>query len=150
MRPDRRPATERITLAALAATLRLYRQGELAREAVPLLQLWTISVENLQNRAQRLAPQLAACGAIGSAEALPSTARLTQSALPPRQLASWSIALTPAAGWSLDRLASALRTSRPSVIGKLEGERLILDLRTVFPRQDQELVAAVAGVTKDG
>jgi L-seryl-tRNA(Ser) seleniumtransferase len=137
---------ERITLAALAATLRLYRQGELAREAVPLLQLWTTSVENLQNRAQRLAPQLAACGSIGSAEALSSTARLTQGALPPRQLASWSIALTPAAGWSLQRLAGALRTSRPAVIGKIEGERLILNLRTVFPRQDQELVNAVSAV----
>jgi L-seryl-tRNA(Ser) seleniumtransferase len=143
---------DRTTLAALAATLRLYRQSELARESVPLLQLWTTSVDNLHNRAQRLAPQLAACGSIAGAEAVAGTARLSASGQPGGpggQLPSWQIELTPAAGWSLERVAAALRSGRPAVLGHIERERLVLNLRTVFPRQDQQLVEAVAAITKD-
>jgi L-seryl-tRNA(Ser) seleniumtransferase len=140
---------ERLTLAALAATLRLYRQLDVARDAVPLLQLWTTSVDNLRNRAERLAPQLAACGCIASAEAVSSAAGSPDGMLASGQLPSWCIALMPAEGWSVDRLAATLRNGRPAVIGLVERERLVFDLRTVFPRQDQQLVEAVAAVVKD-
>ncbi|MGH7194764.1 MAG: hypothetical protein ACREJM_14690, partial [Candidatus Saccharimonadales bacterium] len=51
-------------------------------------------------------------------------------------------ALTPAE-MSIDRLATRLRTGRPAVVGRVHENRLYLDLRTVFPRQDLDLVAAV-------
>ena len=51
---------DKLTLAALAATLRLYRDPAKARRSVPLLQLLSTSVENLKGRAERLAPQMAA------------------------------------------------------------------------------------------
>ena len=57
-----------MTLAALAATLRLYQDPETAEQRIPLLILLTTSLENLRNRAERLAPQLAACAVVATAE----------------------------------------------------------------------------------
>ncbi len=140
---------DKLTLTALAATLQLYREPQTARDEVPLLQLSTTSVENLKNRAQRLAPQLAACSCLAAAEAVEDVAWLAASAVPTRQLPTWGVALTPAEGWSLERLAAALRKGHPAVVGRPQQGKLLLDLRTVFPRQDQQLVEAVAAVTRE-
>ena len=138
---------DKLTLAALAATLRLYRDPAAARREIPLLQLLDTSVENLKNRAQRLAPQLAACAAIKKAEAVEDVTYLGGGAVPTQKLTTWCIALEPDA-MSVDRLAARLRTGAPSIVGRVQQERLHLDLRSVFPRQDVQLVAAVAAVTE--
>jgi L-seryl-tRNA(Ser) seleniumtransferase len=139
---------DKLTLAALAATLRLYREPQTARDEVPLLQLSTTSVDNLKNRAQRLAPQLAACSCVSAAEAVQDVAWLAASAVPTHQLSTWCVALTPGEGWTVERLTGALRKGHPAVVGRAQQGRLLLDLRTVFPRQDQQLVEAVAAVAK--
>jgi len=133
---------DKLTLAALAATLRLYRDPAQARRTVPLLQLLSTSVENLKGRAERLAPQMAAGGAIKAAEAVEDVTFLGGGAVPTQQLRTWCVALT-SEGMSVDRLATRLRTGRPAVVGRVRDERLYLDLRSVFPRQDIDLVAAV-------
>ncbi|MHB1033775.1 MAG: L-seryl-tRNA(Sec) selenium transferase [Pirellulales bacterium] len=140
---------DKLTLAALAATLRLYRDPAAARRAVPLLHLLGTSVENLKNRAQRLAPQLAAAPAIGKAEPVEDVTYLGGGSVPGQQLPTWCVALTPAQG-SVDRLAAALRTGSPAVVGRVQQDRLLLDLRSVIPRQDQDLVAAVSAVGASG
>ncbi len=61
---------DKITLAALAATCRLYRDPSVAEESVPLLKLLSITAENLKNRADRMAPQLAAAPAVESVEVI--------------------------------------------------------------------------------
>ncbi len=63
---------DKLTLAALLETLRLHQDREAAERSLPLLSLLSTSAANLQQRAQRLAPQLAACPAIKSAEAVES------------------------------------------------------------------------------
>ena len=136
---------DKLTLAALWATLHLYRKPEVARRKVPLLSLLDTSIENLRNRAQRLAPQMAAAEAIESAQPLDSTTYLGGGSIPTQQLPTCCIALKPAS-ISVDRLATALRSNKPSVVGRIQDERLLLDLRTVMPRQDQALVEAVTGV----
>ena len=132
---------DKLTLAALAATLRLYRDPVMARRSVPLLQLLSTSIENLKGRAERLAPQMAG-GAIKAAEAVEDVTYLGGGSVPTQQLRTWCVALT-SEGMSVDRLATRLRTGRPSVVGRVHDERLYLDLRSVFPRQDIDLVAAV-------
>ena len=112
-----------------------------------MLQLLDTSAENLKNRAQRLAPQFAACGAIRTAEPIEDVTYLGGGAVPTQKLRTWCIALTPES-LSVDRLAARLRTGTPSVVGRVQQDRLYLDLRSVFPRQDQELVAAVSAVTE--
>jgi L-seryl-tRNA(Ser) seleniumtransferase len=137
---------DKLTLAALAATLRLYQEPAAARQEIPLLQLLSTSPVNLKNRAERLAPQIAACPAVAGAEPVAASTYLEGVSIPARELPTWCIALRPSQG-SAERLASALRTGRPAVIGRTEGDRLLLDLRAVFPRQDQDLVAAVCALS---
>ncbi|HUY31599.1 MAG TPA: L-seryl-tRNA(Sec) selenium transferase [Pirellulales bacterium] len=133
---------DKLTLAALAATLRLYRDPALARRSVPLLHFLSTSVENLKGRAERLAPQMAASRPIRAAEAVEDVTYLGGGSVPTQQLRTWCVALTPE-GMSVDRLATRLRTGKPPVVGRVRDERLYLDLRAVFPRQDIDLVAAV-------
>lgn len=129
-------------LAALEATLRLYRDPDKARRQIPLLQLLCTSVDNLKNRAERLAPQMAAAAAVASAQAEPTVACLRENAVPTQQLPSWAIALVPKQG-TVSQLAASLRTASPCVVGRPQEGRLLLDLRGVLPRQDQDLVRAV-------
>ncbi|NLX97379.1 MAG: L-seryl-tRNA(Sec) selenium transferase [Rhodopirellula sp.] len=136
----------KLTLAALSATLRLHRDPERARRAIPLLHLLTTSVENLENRAKRLAPQIAAAPAVAAAEAIASTTFFGGGSLPTQEIATWCVAVQPNE-MSVDRLATALRLGTPAVMGRIQQGRLLLDLRSVMPRQDQELVAALGGVT---
>ena len=135
----------KLTLAALGATLRLYRDPQKARQAIPLLHLLSTSVENLQNRARRLAPQLAATGAVAEAEPVADTSYLGGGSIPAQKVATWCVALKPAA-ISVDRLATALRRGTPAVVGRVRQDRLLLDLRTVMPRQDVQLVEALAAL----
>jgi L-seryl-tRNA(Ser) seleniumtransferase len=136
---------DKLTLAALAATLRLYRSAEAAAREVPLLALLATSEANLRQRAERLAPQMAACHAIAAAEALADTAELGAGPGAARSIPTWCIALRPREG-TADRLAAALRRGAPAVVGRVRDGALLLDLRTVMPRQDIDLAAAVAAL----
>jgi L-seryl-tRNA(Ser) seleniumtransferase len=133
---------DKLTLAALAATLRLYGDPAQAWQSLPLLQLLATSEENLANRARRLAPQMAACPAVAEAEAVRDVTSLTGNSLAAQQLPTWCVALKSAAT-SAERLAARLRTGVPSVVGRVRDERVWLDLRSVPPRQDVQLVLAV-------
>jgi L-seryl-tRNA(Ser) seleniumtransferase len=133
---------DKLTLLALAETLRLHTDRAAAEESLPLLNLLTTPLANLKNRAERMAPQLAACGAIAAAEPVESQAYLGGGSLPSQQIPTWCVALTPAAG-SVDDLAMRLRTGSPAVFGRIQKDRLLLDLRGVFPRQDIAVVDAV-------
>ncbi len=136
---------DKLTLAALAATLRLYRDMSAAEQKIPLLQLITTPLENLRNRAERLAPQLAACQAVAAAEPVEDVAYLGGGSVPEQQLASWCIALTPQNDRP-DQLAERLRTATPAVVGRVQRDRLLIDLRSVFPRQDQLIVQSLQEV----
>jgi L-seryl-tRNA(Ser) seleniumtransferase len=133
---------DKLTLAALGATLRLYREPEQARHHIPLLQLLSAPLENLRSRAERLAPQMATSPAVAAADVVEDVTYLGGGAVPTQKLATWCVALTPAE-ISVDRLAARLRNGQPAVVGRVREDRLYLDLRTVFPRQDLDLVAAV-------
>lgn len=135
-----------LRLAALVATLQMYGEPESARRTIPLLQLLTTSVENLRNRAERLAPQLAASASVASAEAWASTTPFGSGALQQQPLGTWCLGLRPKQG-DAQGLAAALRAGIPAVLGRVEGDRLVLDLRSVLPRQDQELLAAVQALS---
>ncbi len=132
---------DKLTLAALAATLRLYQDPDTVEERVPLLMLLATPLENLRNRAERLAPQLAACPAIAGAESCQDTTFLGGGSVPNQQIPTWCVALTPARD-SVDSLAARLRKGHPSVCGRVQNNRLLLDLRSVFARQDSLLVKA--------
>jgi L-seryl-tRNA(Ser) seleniumtransferase len=129
--------------AALAGTLECYENSPPGIQSLPVWQCLTAPVENLRNRAERLAPQLAKADGIALAVAAetrsPIAAALIDGGWP-----SYGIALT-ACNADMDSLEKRLANAAQAVVGRVENERLVLDLRTVFPRQDQALLAALAG-----
>jgi L-seryl-tRNA(Ser) seleniumtransferase len=132
---------DKLTLAALAATLRLYQSAELAERSVPLLSLISTPLENLRQRAERMAPQLAATGT-ATVEVVAGQAYVGGGSLPNQVLPTICLALVPRAG-SVDRLATALRTGVPAVVGRVHDGKLLLDLRSVQPRDDVRLLSAI-------
>jgi L-seryl-tRNA(Ser) seleniumtransferase len=126
MRPDK------ATLAAVAATLGLYRAGR-AEAEVPVWRMISAPTDELRARAEALA--MATGG-----EAIATDATVGGGSLPGETLPSFGVAIS---GRRPDALVAALRRGRPSVIGRVAGRRLVLDLRTVEPARDLDLLAAL-------
>jgi L-seryl-tRNA(Ser) seleniumtransferase len=141
-------AASPLILAGLEATLDLYRTPETVEQNIPLLTLLLAPDLNLKNRAERLAPQLTISPAIASAEVVADIGCLMEEAPPAapysgaQKLANWAVALTPARGGA-ESLAAALRRGEPAVLGRIKDNRLLIDLRSVFPAQDAEIALAV-------
>jgi L-seryl-tRNA(Ser) seleniumtransferase len=132
---------DKLTLAALGATLRLYADAELAERSVPVLTLLSTPIENLRHRAGRLAPQIAATG-VATVDIVTGETSVAGHAIPNQTIPTICLVLTPLSG-SAEALATALRSGTPSVIARLEEGRLLLDLRSVQPRDDAQLVMAI-------
>jgi L-seryl-tRNA(Ser) seleniumtransferase len=130
---------DKMSLAALEATLRLYRDPETAIRRIPTLRMLGQGASALQARARRLAQLLEATADV-DVEA--SQGYAGGGALPEQRLASWAVALSHPE-LSPDALAAQLRAGRPGVVGRVNGGRLILDMLTVADEEVIELAAAV-------
>jgi L-seryl-tRNA(Ser) seleniumtransferase len=128
--------------AALMATLECYDNKPPAQEQLPVWQFLATSVENLRNRAERMAPQLAHAEGIASAAAVETRSPLFS--LPTEGCPSYGVALTAMEG-GVKSLDNRLRSAPLPILGRVEGDRLILDLRTVLPRHDKTLVDTLLG-----
>jgi L-seryl-tRNA(Ser) seleniumtransferase len=132
MRPDK------VTLAAVAATLGLYRAG-LAVERIPVWQMIATAVEELRRRADALIATLPASER-AAVEVVDTAATVGGGSLPGETLPSAGLAL--AAG-SAEGLVERLRAGDPIVIGRIEAGQVILDLRAIAPADDEALAAAL-------
>jgi L-seryl-tRNA(Ser) seleniumtransferase len=133
------------TLAALTATLQLYEDEASVQRMIPLLSLLTTPTENLRLRAERLAPQFAAMTEVASAEPVQTRALLAGRRIPAEEIPSWGIALTPARG-SAAELASQLLSGTQSIAVQVDGERVVINLRSVAPKYDLALLDAFAAL----
>src|SRR5262249_35905908 len=131
---------DKMTLAALAATLRLYRTEEAALRSVPVLRMLAAPLDELRLRAETLAAALAGVSGL-SVEVRRDEAFVGGGSLPEQPLPSWVVELSAAV--SDAELAARLRGGEPAVVGRLRGGRLVLDVRTVLPGQETELAEAV-------
>lgn len=131
---------DKLTIAALEATLLSYVRGR-AEQEIPVWQMISAEPGQLQARATWLAQQLAAAGYIADVVACQSA--VGGGSLPGETLASWAVALASATG-GVARLHARLRQAEPGVIGRIADDRLLLDLRTVRPDQDQLLLSIVS------
>jgi L-seryl-tRNA(Ser) seleniumtransferase len=111
---------DRLSLAALEATLELYRDPAAALAAVPALRAANEPTEDVRRRAERLAARLAG-------RVVPTVARIGGGALPLTELASFGVELDGPA----DERAAALRLGDPPVVGRIEDGSLVLDCRTL-------------------
>ena len=125
---------DKLSLAALEATLRLYRDPERARREIPVLAMLEAGEDELETRARRLA------AAIGGdrVQVERAAARVGGGALPLLELEGPVVAVEPGA-LGADRLAARLRAAEEPVLGRVQGGRLLLDPRTLT---DEEAEAA--------
>jgi len=135
-------AAEAMVLAALEATLEIYRSPAKVMHQIPVLQLLSTPLENLRQRCERIAPLLAECEPIASAEVVARESIWLDAENSQMSAASWAIALRPAHG-SVEHLAQRLEQSTPQVVGRVEEETYWLDFRAIFPRWDQQFVSAL-------
>jgi L-seryl-tRNA(Ser) seleniumtransferase len=128
---------DKMTLAALEATLTLYREPAVARREIPTLALLCAPVSEVRARGERCAAALRDAGV--SCTLQDDTATVGAGAFPTAALPSAAIALDGDA----ERWATALRAGEPAVVGRVREGRLLLDLRTVPDADVPALTAAV-------
>jgi L-seryl-tRNA(Ser) seleniumtransferase len=143
LRPDK------MTLAALEATLRLYLQEPRALAEIPTLRMLTRPVAELDRQARLLARRLRRrFGARLKVEVISSEARAGGGSLPQAPLPSRALALTvpPLAPQDLE---ARLRQAGTPVIGRVEHGVVLLDLRTLLPGDQEAIMAGLVEVLAD-
>jgi L-seryl-tRNA(Ser) seleniumtransferase len=131
---------DKLSLAALEATLRLYREPARARRELPVLQMLVASEAELAQRAELLRGLLAEAGV--EARVIEATAKVGGGALPLLELRGPVCAVDPGE-LALDELRRRLRAGRPPLIGRAREGWLLLDPRTLTETDAREAAAAV-------
>jgi L-seryl-tRNA(Ser) seleniumtransferase len=123
---------DKLSLAALEATLLLYLEPDRARHEIPVLRMLQEDAGLIRARAERLAEKV-------GGEVEETVGRVGGGALPRAQLPTDSCAVE-------ERLAASLRQHEPPVIGVVRDGRLLLDCRTLDDAEAEEVAAAVLAV----
>jgi L-seryl-tRNA(Ser) seleniumtransferase len=131
---------DKLGLAALEATLRLYRDPAAAVRSIPVLRMLSAGESELERRAQQMRARLARAGA--AARVIRADARVGGGALPLLELAGPVCAVDPAP-LALDELAARLRAGHPPVVARAREGWLLLDPRTLTDDEADGAAAAV-------
>jgi L-seryl-tRNA(Ser) seleniumtransferase len=128
---------DKLTLAALEATLALYRDEEAARQRIPVLRMLTEPLALVKERAE----------AIVTGSQLGETAQLVEGdsevgggSFPGAKLKTWLVGIRHPAP---DAYLAQLRSLEPPIIARVAGSRVLLDARTIFPGQVETVIAAL-------
>jgi L-seryl-tRNA(Ser) seleniumtransferase len=131
---------DKTSIAGLAATLLHYLRGE-AVVKVPVWRMIAAPVDELGRRARRWA---AACRQAGvGARVVEGRSMVGGGSLPEESLPTRLLALGGDGSPDAEALARRLRAGDPPVVGRIERDTLLLDPRTVDPREDRLLMEAV-------
>lgn len=117
---------DKLTLAALEATLALYRDPETARREIPVLRMLTEDPDSIKKRAAALGGEL-----------IEGDSEVGGGSFPGAKLRTWL------AGFPDESLAERLRRHDPPIIARVAGSRVLLDARTIFPHQIATVTAAL-------
>jgi L-seryl-tRNA(Ser) seleniumtransferase len=131
---------DKLTIAALEATLAAYLRGDL--QAIPALRLMHITREEIAARATRLAERISTQP--GFRVQLEDGESVIGGGSTPGQSLPTKLVAVAHARHSAEELGALLRRNSPPIIARLERDRLLLDLRTVFEEQEDELAEALA------
>lgn len=137
---------DKLTMAVLDATLRLYADPDRLAQELPTLRLLTRLRADIEAQAQRVLPALsAALAAHADAETIACASQIGSGALPVDALPSCGIAIRPRGkrrGALVDALATAFRTLPVPVIGRIKDGAFIIDLRCL--EDESRFVAQLA------
>jgi L-seryl-tRNA(Ser) seleniumtransferase len=134
---------DKLTYAALEATLLAYVKRDHA--AVPVLRMMQMSADEIGKRAKAVAEKLQSSKV--SLEVIDGQSVIGGGAAPSAMLPTRLLAVSCEV-LSADEVSARLRASNPPVIARVEEGRVLLDLRTVFPEQEQLVIAALQQLTR--
>lgn len=134
---------DKLTYAALEATLLAYARRDYS--SVPVLGMIQLSKSEIGQRAEGLKSKLAASSL--RAELVDGESLIGGGSAPSATLPTKLLALTSEVTSATD-LAARVRASQPPVIARVDEGRVLLDLRTVFPEQDEHLARVLLQAAK--
>jgi len=129
--------SDKFTLAALEATLALYRDPERARMEIPVLRMLTEDVAQIRRRGEALQQ-----GVGKDADLVAGESEVGGGSFPGAKLPTWLVRLTPR-HLTPDTLSARLRDGEPPIIPRIAGDHVLLDPRTIFPEQLETVAGAV-------
>ena len=129
---------DKMTLAALEATLRSY-EAEKAFEEIPTIAMLAVTQEQLRAKAEKLCAGLTAAGC--NAQVIATEGQVGGGSVPTKMLKSFAVAMEPKTG-SVDELEEKLRLGMPPIIGRINHDRYLLDVRTLKETDYEEIIAA--------
>jgi L-seryl-tRNA(Ser) seleniumtransferase len=124
---------DKLTLAALEATLALYRDPETARREIPVLRMLTEDLESIKRRAERLGGDLCEGESEVGGGSFPGGGA---------KLKTWLVAVRNS---EPDALVARLRAGDPPIIARIADGRVVLDARTILPDQVDAVARALHG-----
>jgi L-seryl-tRNA(Ser) seleniumtransferase len=133
---------DKMTLAALEATLRLHLNESAAMKDIPGLNMLGMPLSQLRQRAESLAVRMRAVPGAGKVTVDDDVAYVGGGSLPDQTMPTCVLEIL-AREVSDAEFARRLRTGDPAVVARLRDEKVVLDLRTVLPHQESGLLQAV-------
>jgi L-seryl-tRNA(Ser) seleniumtransferase len=133
---------DKLTLAGLAATLALYRDEAVARREIPVLRMLGARADELRARAERLA---AALPPRAAPAVVATRAAVGGGSFPGVEIDSLGVSIT-LPDRSAAEVAAALRNRAVPIVAVVTKGRVVLDVRTLLPGDDDLIVRAVAGL----
>lgn len=128
---------DKIRIAALAATLKLYRDPDRLAERLPTLRMLSRKPTEIRGQAERLLPQvLAMLQPEGyGVEICACSSQIGSGALPADTIPSAGLRITASSGSALEKLSSLLRSLPRPILGRLQDGAMVLDLRCLTDEQ---------------
>lgn len=135
---------DKLTLAALETTLKLYLDEETAIKEIPVLRMLTLSIEELDAKAKRLHCKLSnKLGNKCSLTVIDELSEVGGGSMPTHKLPTKAVAVA-ISNLSVDKLEEALRSFEMPVIARINKDRLIIDVRTIFEEEMDIIAEALA------
>ena len=141
---------DKFTVAALEATLRDYLEPETAIQRIPTLNMLAAKKFAHEQRTRLLCQKLKhKAGTQAKFEPVEIISAVGGGALPTAELPFWAVQVVPRT-ISVNELAQKLRSSEPAVLGRVQEDKLLLDLRTVAASEEEVLVEVLRRALEQG
>lgn len=139
---------DKLTLAALEATLRLYLQPHKAQVDIPVLSMFATKAQTQKDRCEALRQRLQEHDVAARLELVEDVSRVGGGAMPLTELPDWALAIWPR-NVSVAELAERLRGYTPALIARTRQDALLVNLRAVFPAEDYLLTRLLLSALQD-
>jgi L-seryl-tRNA(Ser) seleniumtransferase len=137
---------DKLTLAALEATLRIYQDPAEASRKVPVLRMLTLNREELKVRAEQLAAKItAAVGKSLQVTIEPDQSQVGGGAMPLAELPTWVVVLETSL-LTAQQLEERLRKAERPILARVAKGRVLLDARTLQPGETEEICRVLAKI----